>query len=48
MPEKKKQHLIPQCYLKAFTDPIPPKGVSHQKYKPSTWLVDKSLKKNLH
>ena len=45
MPEKKKQHLIPQCYLRAFTDPIPPKGVSHQKYKPSTWLIDKSLKK---
>jgi len=45
MPEKKKQHLIPQCYLRAFTDPIPPKGVSHQKYKPSTWLIDKSFKK---
>ncbi len=44
MPEKKKQHLIPQCYLRAFTDSVPPKGVSYQKYKPSTWLIDKSLK----
>jgi len=43
VPEKKKQHLVPKCYLKAFIDPTPPKGVPVEKYEPCTWVVDKSL-----
>jgi hypothetical protein len=45
LPNKKKQHLIPQCYLKSFADPIPPDGVPKSKYKPAIWAVDKLLQK---
>lgn len=41
---KKKQHLIPQCYLKSFVDSEPPPNVPENKYHPSVWLLDKSLK----
>lgn len=44
MTKKKKQHLIPQCYLKSFVDPQPPSNVPKKKYHPSVWLLDKSLK----
>jgi hypothetical protein len=43
LPDKKKQHLIPKCYLQSFADPIPPEGVPPSKYKPAIWSVDKSL-----
>ena len=41
---KKQQHLIPQCYLKSFVDSEPPPNVPDNKYHPSVWLLDKSLK----
>ena len=44
MPDKKKQHLIPKCYLQSFVDPIPPEGVPASKYEPAIWTVDKSLR----
>jgi len=44
--DKKKQHLIPQCYLKSFVDRIPPEGVPESKYKPAVWTVDKSLQES--
>jgi hypothetical protein len=44
MPDKKKQHLIPECYLHSFADPTPPNGVPPSKYKPAIWLADKSFR----
>ncbi|NNE47245.1 MAG: DUF4238 domain-containing protein, partial [Rhodothermales bacterium] len=44
MAEKKKQHIIPECYLKSFVDDTPPAGVSMELYEPAVWITDKSLK----
>ncbi|MCK9304684.1 MAG: DUF4238 domain-containing protein [Bacteroidales bacterium] len=43
MPNKKKQHIVPQCYQSFFVDPIPPNGIPPSKYKPAVWHVDKLL-----
>ena len=37
MAEKKKQHIIPECYLRAWCDPITPRG--HQ---PFIWKISKT------
>src|ERR1019366_3691414 len=34
--QKKKQHVIPNCYLKAWCDPVTPPGHS-----PSIWRISK-------
>jgi len=43
MSEKKKQHLVPECYLRAFVDPEPPEGVSLADYEPAVWVSPKAL-----
>lgn len=45
MPQKKKQHIVPKTYLKAFIDPVRPDGrPEHIPWKPSVWVIEKSLK----
>ncbi|MBN3894364.1 MAG: DUF4238 domain-containing protein [Nostoc sp. NOS(2021)] len=45
MAQKKKQHIIPKTYLKAFTDPTQPDGMpEHKPFEPSVWVIEKSLK----
>ena len=45
MAQKKKQHIVPKIYLKAFTDPTRPSGMpEHIPFEPSIWVVEKSLK----
>jgi hypothetical protein len=45
MVQKKKQHIIPRTYLKAFTDPTRPDGMpEHVPFEPSVWVTEKSLK----
>ena len=45
MAQKKRQHIVPRTYLKAFTDPVRPDGVpDHVPFKPSVWVVEKSLR----
>lgn len=43
MSVKRKQHLIPRCYLKAFVDSISPEGVDASRYEPHVWLIEKTL-----
>lgn len=43
MSEKKKQHLVPECYLRAFIDPEPPEGVLPSEYEPAVWVSPKAL-----
>jgi hypothetical protein len=45
MAEKKKQHIIPRTYLKAFTDPNRPDGMpEYIPFEPCVWVTEKSLK----
>lgn len=45
MAQKKKQHIIPRTYLKAFTDPTRPDGMpEHRPFESSVWVTEKSLK----
>lgn len=44
MAQKKRQHIVPKTYLRAFTDPIRPDGMSDNvPFEPSVWVVEKSL-----
>lgn len=44
MAQKKKQHYVPQVYLKAFCDPRPPAGWDETRpFTPSVWLIDPTL-----
>lgn len=45
MAQKKKQHIVPRTYLKAFIDPVRPDGMpEHIPFEPSVWVIEKSLK----
>ena len=45
MAQKKRQHIVPRTYLKAFTDPVRPDGMpDHVPFEPSVWVVEKSLR----
>jgi len=45
MAQKKRQHIIPRTYLRAFTDPVRPDGMpDHVPFEPSVWVIEKSLK----
>lgn len=45
MAQKKRQHIVPKTYLRAFTDPVRPNGVpANVPLEPSLWVVEKSLK----
>jgi hypothetical protein len=45
MAQKKKQHIVPRTYLKAFIDSVRPNGIPEQvPFEPSVWVVEKSLK----
>jgi len=45
MSQKKKQHIVPRTYLKAFIDPVRPGGMpEHIPFEPSVWVIEKSLK----
>ncbi len=44
MVQKKKQHIVPRTYLKAFVDPVRPDGMpEHVPFEPSVWVIEKSL-----
>jgi hypothetical protein len=44
MANKRKQHFVPQVYLKAFCDSTPPEGwAADRPYKPAVWVMNKSL-----
>ena len=45
MVQKKRQHIVPRTYLKAFTDPVRPDGIPrHVPFDPFVWVIEKSLK----
>jgi len=45
MAQKKKQHIVPRTYLKAFVDPVRPDGMPEDvAFEPSVWVIEKSLK----
>jgi len=45
MAQKKKQHIVPRTYLKAFIDSVRPNGIPEQvPFEPSLWVVEKPLK----
>jgi len=45
MAQKKRQHIIPRTYLKAFTDPTRPDGLPEDSpFEPPVWVIDKSFK----
>jgi len=44
MAQKKRQHIVPRTYLRAFTDPIRPDGMpDNVPFEPYVWVVEKSL-----
>ncbi|MEM6254878.1 MAG: DUF4238 domain-containing protein [Cyanobacteria bacterium P01_D01_bin.156] len=44
MVQKKKQHIVPRIYLKAFIDPVRPDEIpEHIPFEASVWVIEKSL-----